>query len=281
MGALRAAGLLCLAAVTLIVVFVRAPASLAAARPVGGTGTGFADQASLIRAVDGGFAGYWRSGRVALTPAFGDLAGYWSRYQAVKAVSAALLLAVLFALARMLWRAWCAELRPGRRGALAASGALTTGFGVFALLVLMATVQATAAPLSSLMSMVSTGATSGPVAVALGQARAGLSTEPDGAPAAPALRVLTDDFARYHYVLVLLASLLALSMFAAAVMTWRRRRRVSGPLDATARRTRRVLTWFSALALTLALAAVLLAAVNLSVATNPAPALLAFLQGSM
>jgi hypothetical protein len=252
----RGPGLLAAAAVASATAFVLAPRALA-----GRPGDDFADQRALVRAVDPAFVEFWRSGDADLPPHLKGLVDYWFRYHVVKAVTAAVLLAVLALLGTRLWTAFRhgRHLGPGRRTALATAAVLVTVLGVFSVALVMANVQGALAPLSSLLTLLDPSPPAGDLAATLDEVRRQLAGYPRaGRPAA----VMVADFGRYHAVMVVIASVLAGTGGVLTVGFWRRRLRASAVLAAG-----------------LSLGLVLLAVANHTVASDPAPALLAFYRG--
>jgi hypothetical protein len=147
----RATTALSVVAAALVVAFVIAPAPLAGAR--------YAGERRVSAAFDQAFIEYWRSGDGKLSPGVQQLVDYWFRFHVVKAVIAALLLAVLVLLGVRLWAAF---VRAGRHRALLGwAGALVTMLGLLSLTVLMANVQGLVAPFSSLLPMLQDGSDTG------------------------------------------------------------------------------------------------------------------------
>src|SRR5690242_12066346 len=96
----RALALLGVLAAALGAAFVVAPGVLAGRTP----GGGYADQQALITGMRTSFVEYWRSGDRSYPAGLDRIVDYWIDYQAVKAVTAAFLLAVLLLLAAGLLR---------------------------------------------------------------------------------------------------------------------------------------------------------------------------------
>jgi len=243
-------------ATALAVAFVVAPAPMAAARPRGG----FADEVGLAGALRASFDEYWRAGS---SPRMQSLVDYWMRYHLVKAVTAALLLAVLVPLAVRLWTAFAR----GRGAGFAAGGVAATALAVFSLLLVMANVQGAVTPFSSLLPLL----TGGPDSATLEQVRQGLAS----GSASPVLAAMVDDFARYHVVMAVLAGPAAVGLAAVSVTLWRR----FATTPRVNRRARRVLAALGAVTVVLPLLVAMVAVANTTTAADPAPALLAFFQG--
>lgn len=251
----------------LVAAFVLAPAPLAAIRP----GGGFADQRHLAGSLRTAFAEYWQTG---VSPGLANVVDYWLRYHLVKAVTAALLFAVLAVLAVRLWSAFThgSGLAFGRRTALAAAGVAVTMLALFALTLVMANIQGSVTPFASLLPMLVDGPGSGGGTATLEQVRRQLA---EGGQASPALQVMIDDFARYHVAMAVIAGVVAAGLAALSVLLWKR---FAGTAR-TERRTRRVLASFGVVTALLPLFAVLIAVANATTAIDPAPALLAFFEG--
>ena len=268
----RVVALLAVLAVALAAAFVAAPRVLASIGP----GGGFAGRRDLVHALRESFIGYWRSGDRDLSPGMDRVVEYWFRYHLAKAAIAALLLIVLVTLGA---RAWQAFLRAGSGGtaqrfALASAGVVVTMLALLSLLVVMANLQGAVAPLSSLLPMLTDGATGTRLTGTLHQVRQGLARSP-GTDGPPALHVMISDFALYHVAMVVIAAIVAAVFIGISALLWKRfaRREPSG------RRARRLLGSFAVLSALLSLAMIVLAVANTTVAVHPAPALLTFFQG--
>ncbi|MEU4623894.1 hypothetical protein AB0G04_28460 [Actinoplanes sp. NPDC023801] len=257
--------LLIVLAVLLPVAFVVAPPLVAGGR--------FTGERELAGAFGSAFTGYWRSGGGTFTPELRELIDYWMRYHLVKAVTAGILLVVLTVLGVRLWGAFAraGRLGPARRAALAAGGTFVTVFALFSLGLVMANVQGMIAPFASLLPLLTDGSPGGPEAAALEQVRQGLAA----GSASPALTVLIEDFARYHVAMAVIAAVVAAGLAAGGVLLWRRFAATPRP----DRRTRRVLASSGVLASLLPLLVAVIAVANTTTAADPAPALLALLQG--
>ncbi|MEU7903351.1 hypothetical protein [Actinoplanes sp. NPDC049118] len=263
-------GVLAGLAAVLVAAFVLAPAPLAAIRP----GGGFADQGHLAGSLRAAFAEYWRSGDRAFATGMESVVDYWLRYHLVKAVTAALLCAVLAALGVRLWKAYARDARPGpgRRAALASAGVVVTMLALFSLAMVMANVQGSVTPFASLLPMLVDGPGSGEASATLEQVRQQLAS---GGPASPALQAMIDDFARYHLAMAVIAGIVAAGLAALSVLLWRR---FAGTAH-TELRTRRVLASFGVVTALLPLLVGLIAVANTTTAVDPAPALLVFFEG--
>lgn len=255
--------------------FVVAPRRLAASTS---DDVGFADRGALVGALREAFAEYWTSGARELSPAMDSVVDYWFRYHVAKAAIAAILLVVLAGLGAVLCRAFLRAASHGTasRTALASAGVLVTTLALLSLATVMANIQGATAPFASLLPMLSAGARDGDAAVALDQARqqlaASLST---GTPTSPALEAMTSDFARYHVAMTVVAAIVAVALMALTATLWRTLMRTA-PSD---RRTRRLLGSFGTLSALLSLVVIVIAVANTTTAADPAPALLAFLDG--
>lgn len=246
--------------VVLMTAFVVAPPVLAAGD--------FADEEDLSRSFRAAFVEYWGTGERDFTPRLAALVDSWFRFHVVKAVIAALLLAVLVALGAALWRVF-RDTR--RRVAIAAAGAGVTVLALFALTMVMANVQGAGAPFASLLPLLVEGPADGPLAGPLDQARQGLA----GSPAAdavtpPGLAVMVSGFAHYHAVMAVVAAVVAVVLAGLSVLTWRRFARSA---------ERPAVGSFGAVTALSALAVIVVAVANTTVAADPVPAFLGFLQG--
>jgi hypothetical protein len=243
-------------AAALAAAFVVAPPVLAGVGSDVDLGTDLGDERRLSDAFRVAFVGYWRSGEREFPPDLRSVVDYWFRFHVVKAVVAALLLAVLVALGARLWRAFA---RGGNRAAFASAGVFVTLVAVFALATVMANVQGAATPFASLLPMLVDRPADGDLAGTLEQVRQQLA---GGGSASPAVDVLVDDFARYHAAMAVIATVVAVGLVGAGVVLWRRSHRA-----------------FAALFAVVAVVATVVAVANAGTAADPEPALLAFFEG--
>jgi hypothetical protein len=237
--------------------FVLAPRAL--------TGPGPTHGHSLSAAASQAFTAYWRSGQRGYPPALAGLVTYWRHYHLAKAVFAVALTIALCWLACVLWRSLlrAGPLRPATTAAAVASGGAVTALAFGSLLVVMATVQGTLAPFSSLVSLLPVGQGDAALGSASSQIRHDLGASAAARNQSVTLSVIVDDFARYHAVL-------AVILVALAVLAWRR------PAAATratqpAKAVRRLLAASFAL---LAVVVLVICAANVATAQHPVPALL-------
>jgi hypothetical protein len=253
-------------AVALMAAFVAGPRVLAASGP----GGGFHDEGDLADAARSAFAGYRRSGDRAFSTDLARVVDYWFRYHVAKAAFAAILLIVLVPLGVLLWRAF---LRPGGPGAwgravLASAGILVTMVGLFAVAAVMANVQGAVAPFAALLPMATGGATGGELAGTLDR-------HLRGGPATPALEAMIGDFSRFHVAMAVVATVVAVVLAGLSVVAWRGFARTA-PSE---RRSRRVSGSYGVLSALSVPAVIVVAVANTTTAANPAPALLALLNG--
>ncbi|MHC3816406.1 hypothetical protein OG892_10905 [Streptomyces sp. NBC_00341] len=269
----RAVTVLAALAAALVPAFVLAPG------PVAGSlsGGGYGGRRELEDRLSASFVDYWAAGERGFPPGLRGVVDYWSRYHLVKAVVAALLLAVLVALGLLLRKAYlrAGGLTVGRRAALASAGAAVTALALFSLAMVMANVQGTVAPFSSLLSMLPLHAPHGVPAGTLEEIRRQLAAYPDGGRTPPPVEVMVSDFGRYHAVLAVAATAVALCAAAISAVSWRR----FAAAAASDRRTRRVLRSSGLLWALMAAAVAVIAVANTATTADPAPALLAFFEG--
>lgn len=209
-------------AVAGVVAFVLLPRQLA--------GGPLSDPATLSRTFVAGFEGFW-AGEAGAT--LNRAVDYWASYHLYKALFAALLVVVLFLLARRLYDrgAWVRAV---------AAGAL----GTFAVLLVMANVQGMLAPFAALFPRLAGTDIAAQVSDNLGSAQG---------------EVMLADFSRFHLVLAICAVVAALGFLALGFVILRRKQ---GP-----RRT------LAAGSFTVMVLLGLIAAVNVVTALQPAPAL--------
>ncbi|QBS46541.1 hypothetical protein DMB37_38530 [Nocardia sp. CS682] len=256
-------------AVGLVAAFIAAPGKLAA-----NGSSDFGDESSLRATLRVAFVEYWGSGDRDFPPALSNVVDYWFRYHVVKALIAAVLLVVLGALAVLLWRAFLS----GRRNSLAfaSAGALVTLLALGSSVLVMANIQGAVAPFSSLLPLLTAGAPDGALADTLDQIRLQLADSLSaGGRTPPALDAMIGDFARYHLAMAVIAAVAALILLAISIASWTAFKRT----DSSDSRTRRTWGSFGALFTVVSLAALVIAVVNTSTATDSAPALLAFFEG--
>ncbi|QBJ98825.1 hypothetical protein ERC79_18995 [Rhodococcus sp. ABRD24] len=249
-----------------------APSGLAASAP----GSGHFDGEHIAGAFREAFVGYWSFGAGDFSPDLESVVDYWFRFHAVKAVIAAILLAVVVALGNLLWKSYlqASGLGAVRRVALATGGVLASILALFSLLVVTANVQGAAAPFSSLFPMLPVGEDKGDLGDSLGQVRQQLAA---GSHTSPALDAMINDFSRYHAAMAVISVIVAATLIGTSVLLWRRFAR-TGLSD---RSTRRVLGSFGVLSALLSLAAVVVAVANTTTAANPVPALSTFFGGGL
>ncbi|MET9489741.1 hypothetical protein [Nocardia sp. NPDC006630] len=266
----RALGLLTALAVVLGIAVFLAPPLLAS---IGSTS--YANESAIRDAFTNAFVDYWAAGQRDYTPALDQTIDYWMRFHLAKAAIALVLLAVLVTLSVLLWKAFLrsGNLSATRRSTLASTGAVTVLLALFALLLVIANIQGTFAPFSSLLSMLPMNTADPELARTLTQINQQLA-DSQGAPAhTPPLDVMITDFARYHAILAVVAATVAIALIGTTILFWRRFTRSSDG------RTRRVLASFGTLSTLLSLTVVVLAAVNASTAAHSAPALAGFFAG--
>ncbi|MGV8968519.1 MAG: hypothetical protein ACOH2F_19820 [Cellulomonas sp.] len=267
------AGLAALA-LTLGAAFILVPRVLASSS----SSDALLEKGDLIGAVRGAFVEYWASGDISLPLALDSVVDYWFRYHVVKAVIAACLLVVLYALGIFLCKAFlrATGFGLGRRVALASASGFVSVLALFSLLIVMANIQGAVAPFASLLPMLTGGQVDAELAVTLDQVRQRLAEVPSGAHQdPPALAVMIGGFAQYHVVLAVLAAIVAVGFVGISVMVWRGFARAGS----TDRRAKRLLGSFGVLAVSFLLVVVVLAVANATTAADPAPALLAFFEG--
>ncbi|MEU9562192.1 hypothetical protein AB0D16_09100 [Streptomyces sp. NPDC048161] len=238
----------------------------------------FRDQRNLIERLSDAFVDYWDSGDRDISPDLKNVMDYWLQYHVAKAVFAALLLLVLIALGVHLWRSFLRAdgLGAGSRAALAAAGGVVTALALFSLAAVMANIQGATAPLSSLLSMLPIRTPHGELAATLDQVRKDLADYPSAGGRTPAaVEVMVSDFSRYHAVIAMAATMVAVVLIGLSVASWRK----SARTGASDRWTRRVFRWFGLLSALLSLAVVVVAVANTATTADPAPALLGFFRG--
>ncbi|MFY2788079.1 hypothetical protein [Rhodococcus sp. MALMAid1271] len=260
----RRTSILVLTAGVLGVAVAALPAKIAQLWPGSGTTT----YASLAGRLRPAFVDYWAAGHPKPGSALAQVVAYWQGFHVVKAVAAAVLLAVLAALLLDLWGRWVAAGRSGRRRALGALGALGALASLVALLMVVANIQGAVAPLSSVVSFLPTDGSDPAVAATIGE----ISAELRSGSTTSVLDALVSDFRVYHAAMVVSAGLTTVLLLACGITLWRQRSR-------SQHNERRLYVTTATIMLTLALAFGVVAAANLSTVIDPASALLAFFEG--
>ncbi|MFI5704829.1 hypothetical protein ACIOUE_39265 [Streptomyces xanthochromogenes] len=262
-------------AVTFGAAFAVAPSRLAAI----GMEVGFSSQRNLVDALSPAFVKYWMSGDQGYPAELQRVVDYWFRFHVFKGILSGALLIVLSVLAVRLWKAFLRSSGTGADGKiLAFTAILVSVFALVSLAALMANVQGAMAPFSSTTALLPLGAPSGRLAGAIDQIKQGLADYPSTPGQNPvALKAMVDDFGRYHAVLAVLASVVAVVLIGLSVMAWRR----FAVTDRTEVRTRRTMRSFGVLSALLALSVIVIAVANTGTAAEPAPALLGFYKGGL
>lgn len=269
----RALAALIALAAALVAAFIAAPSALAASGFDGSLG----DEQQLTHAFRSAFIDYWRSGGPGLTPDLEQIVEYWQRYHATKVVTAAIVLVVLLMLGGLLWQAFLRAGEVPRRIGLAVAGAVASMLALVSLLAVMANMQGVMAPYASLMPMLIDGAPAdAELAGVLEQARQQLTdAQTSRARTYPALAVMVSENGWYHVVMAVLAPIVAVALIGLSALAWKRFARTR-----TDCRTRRLLGVSGTVAALLALPFLVLMAANAGVAADPAPSLLALVNGS-
>jgi len=257
------------AAGLLILAVMLVPFPLASALP----GGGYPDVSALGDAMDSGFVAYWRAGTGSLGSGLQTAVDFWARFHIIKAVLAAVLLAVLVPLGSRIWGAYATAPRRGRRLLLAVTGVFHAGIALLALLVLVANIQGAIAPLSSALGLMSVGDPGPALADVTGQVRDGL----DAGQQSAALDLLVRDFTVYHAAMAGVGTMVTVGLLVAAVILVRRRAR----MPRTERRLRRVHLLGVVSLICLAALFGLVTVANVSTVAHPAAALLGFFDGGL
>ena len=210
LGENRRTAYLLAAALILAACFFLAPATLA-----GGDFGALTDGHLVESAFRAELVASWQSGDQTMTPGLIHLIDYWRRYHAIKIVIATALLGVLVALG--------ISSRP--RALRYVFGAL----GLFALMLVMVNVQATAAPLTALLQALPMpdSAQTSRTYHEIGQALAGQRS-------APVLDAMVVSFGRYHAVMAVETAVVALGFVIGSARAWRSRQcaRLPGTISA-------------------------------------------------
>ncbi|WP_370377285.1 hypothetical protein [Catenulispora sp. GAS73] len=288
----RAIAALCALVAVFAAAFVLAPGPLASST----SGVSLSHRDTLDNAAKTAFVDYWNSGSRTFTPDMSRVVNYWRQYHVVKATSAALLLLVAIMLTVRLWRALlgAGAQRTATRIALTSAWLLAALLTVGSVLLLIANIQGSIAPLSSAITLLPFHTSDAGLSTALAQIRTdltGYSRAGAGAHHPPIVARMVDDFGAYHAVIAVLTTIVLLVILAMSVMTWKRFRAIgkTGSSDSSDssdssnspdnRRTRRLHAILGTLLAVTGLATLLVCVANTSTTADPAPALLALFQG--
>ncbi|MFJ5886161.1 hypothetical protein [Kitasatospora cineracea] len=190
------------------------------------------------------FLAYWSFGdRAAFPPGLQHLVDRQFGYHLVRVLIAVPLLAVLVVLVGRL-----------RRFRL-----LFGAFALVAAVLLVENVQGVVSPFGTLLPLLASGLGKSDRAALLAQVRDQLGH----GPVSPALRVMLDEYVRWHLVKAVLCGLLAAALLGLSVAAWHRRHR-----------------WYCLLTALLAAAALVVVAADVTTVADPDPGLLSLLQGS-
>lgn len=197
----------------LVAAFAAAPAAL-----LDGAYGEYAQPGALEDAVALALAGYWDSGKVAFTPPLAELVDYWFWWHAIKVVICLILVGVLVLLAVTISRTNAAARKGSTR--MIISSTVVMIFAGAALVVLLANIQSTCAPIVALLQVLPGSTAEGQIISTLTQISHELSN-PGSRP--PAIGVLIASVERYHWTLAVSAFVCAATVGWVAASAWRRR----------------------------------------------------------
>lgn len=211
-----------------------------------------------------GFDAWVASGSSALPSELAEATSFWMVFHAVKAGLAIAALVALVVLHDRCWTGYCSATSRRRRTGLGVALVLETIASGLAVLVALANVQGSVAPLSSALSFLPAGAPT-PAMLAMREQIASGAMQ-------PAARLLVADFRTFHLMIVVGSAIVGLGLVLAGVVA---RMRWAG---ASSRRIVDLVVAEVALAAGLGFLALVFLA-NLSTVIDTAPALTAFLGG--
>lgn len=246
------------AAVALVTGFVIAPVAL-----LRGRYGAYTEPATLENSVATALDQYWRAGEEGFPASLSELMSYWFQWHLIKVVITALLITVIVMMSIALWQ-WYLQARKGAAGLLvAATGTMIVGsLGV---VVLLANVQSSAAPLVSLLQVLPGSGAETTIAPTIDSIVAAALDPGNPSGESRVLMVLLDEVTRYHGTLAVGAFAVAGVTSAGSVTCWRRRA-LSGRSSA---RTGRMLAVIGAFLALLGLAALAISAVSVLSASQP------------
>ncbi|MEO8263355.1 MAG: hypothetical protein ABI566_12380 [Pseudolysinimonas sp.] len=223
----------------------------------------------LAESVGVAFSQWWTSAAAPLTPGMEAVVSFWAVFHVTKVVVAIALLIALLLTGHEVWKAYARATGRVARAGIALLGIAGAPLAPLMLLIVMANVQGSLAPLSSVMGLLPMDGSVPEVAEVQAQFAAGTST--------PVLDALISDFRTYHLVVVVVAVIAALLVVAADIVLWIRWSRIVRQ-DV---RLRRVTATVAIVLPALAPVLLFIMVVNLSTVAETAPALAAFFQGSL
>lgn len=194
-------------------------------RIVAGSLRGSRDIESLTRSVADGLVAYVAAGRASFGPGLAEAVDYWRAWHATKVVICALLLGVLVALARDLWRLHADGSGNGRTTVRW----LATGVTVLVPLTavaLAANVQSTVAPSVALLQLLP-GDAGGALGATSSEVQRVVTSASSAADWTPSVRVLVDAVRTYHLTMVVVVGLMVVVSTWTGGRSWARRRRTS------------------------------------------------------
>lgn len=253
--------------VSLLVVFSFALFFLPGAVASVSSGVDGISTATLARSVGVAFSEWWRTGAAPLTGGMEEVVKFWQIFHVAKAAVAAILLVLLTMTGAQVWKAYAQATTRARRFGYAVIGVAGAPLTLLVLIILLANVQGSIAPLSSVMGLIPMDGSVAEVTAVREQFAAGSST--------PVLDVLVNDFRDYHLVIVFAAPIAAAGVMVADLVLWLRW--VGLPRENYL--LRRVCLVVAVVTPSVALMLVLIMIVNLSTVLDIAPALAAFFGG--
>lgn len=218
--------------------------------------------AGLPATVSDGLDRWLASGAAEPDAVFSSAVRFWATFHGAKALASAGLLVSLVLLLSRLWAAYGIARTRGRRIALSVTGIGVTLLSAVTILVVIANVQGTLAPLSSVLSFLPGSAPTPAMTSVHDQLAAGATT--------PMLSTLIGDFRTFHAAVVGCAVLALVGLASAARFIWIRWARIPAPR----RRRVVVVAELPVIAMAMFIGLVLLA--NLSTVADTPSALAAF-----
>ena len=228
--------------------------------------SGIQNRNDLGVAVDQGFASFWTNGG-RLESTFRQASRYWSTYHLLKCLFAAFVVLSASVLASRLIVRFQRAQPLGIASLWAVAGISVAGVGAFFSLLVIANLQGPFAPIASLLPTLTTSPNQHSMQVVAEAQRLAEQTHRTNYP--PPLERMVSEFSRFHLVLAVLATVLAVLALRFALSAWRRSSR-------TATDDRRNRFMLRTLALTAAIAATALAIIATANAATAAAPIRAF-----
>ncbi len=235
--------------------------------------SGIQDQHDLGVAVDQGFASFWTNGGH-LDSTFRHAIRYWSTYHLLKCLFAAFVVLSAGTLASRLFVRFRRTQPLGIASLWAVAGIGVAAVRAFFSLLVIANIQGPFAPIASLLPTLTASPNQRSAQLVAEAQRVAGQTHRTDFP--PPLERMVSEFSRFHLVLAILATVLAVLALRYAITAWRR----SSRTPTNDRRTRVLLRMLAPAAAIAATGMTIIATANAATAAAPIRAFAGALSGS-